>query len=109
MKQRRVIAYGAIAIVVAIGFWLGGYFYFVNSDDWLLAERQISTSPAVTDVVGKVKRISPSPLGFFYRFSGDWAKANMRMQIAGEKNVSRFKVELEMVSGRWTVKKVKRL
>lgn len=109
MKQRRVVAYAAVAIVVAIGFWLGGYFYFVNSDDWLLAERQISMAPAVTNVVGKVERISPSPLGFFYRFSGDWAQANMRMQIAGDKTAGRFKVELEMVGGHWTVKGVKQL
>jgi len=109
LKRRKVVIYGAIAVVVALAFSFGGYAYFLKSDDWLIAKRQISTAQAVTDVVGKVKHISPSPLGFSYRGSGDWSEASVRMRIVGDKAEGQFKVEFEITDGRFALKKVKQL
>jgi hypothetical protein len=109
ISKRKLLLYGALAVTVAIGLWLGGYSYFINSDDWSSAEQVISKSEPVISRVGVVQKITLSPLGFYYRFSGDWAQMHASMTVIGDKAEARFKVEMEMANGRWILTRIETL
>jgi hypothetical protein len=105
-NKRKLLMYGVVAVVVAVGFWLGGYSYFRYSDEWPAAQQVISNSDFVTSSVGKVRKIELSPFGFYYRFSGDWAQARVCIVVTGDKAEARFKADVEMVNGRWSLKRI---
>jgi len=107
IKKRKILLYVLIAVVVVVGFWLGGYSYFRYSTDWSAAQQLIAKSEPVTSRVGNVTDVSVSPFGFLYRFSGDWATANATVTVTGDRGKGRFRVELEMVDGRWRIVQLK--
>lgn len=109
INKRKILLYGVLAVTVAIGFWLGGYSYFKNSDDWSSAQQLISKSETVISRVGVVQKIALSPLGFYYRFSGDWAQASISMIVTGDKAEARFKANMEMANGRWSLTRIELL
>lgn len=106
VNSRKLLIYGLVAVTVALGFWLGGYSYFKYSDDWTAAQQLISTSDIVVSRVGKVQKIDPSPIGFYYRLSGDWAEARITIVVAGEKAKARFKADIGMADGRWKLARI---
>lgn len=108
MTSKKKFLYGLLAVLVTVGFWLGGFLYFVNSDEWDLAKESISASEIVTSDVGHVKEISVSPLGFSYRFSGDWGQAKLRLLIRGDRGEGKYAAELEKTHDNWTLVRVER-
>lgn len=108
MTSKKKLLYGLLAVLVTVGFWLGGFLHFVNSDEWYLAKESISTSEIVTSDVGHVKEISVSPLGFSYRFSGDWGQAKLRLLIRGDRGEGKYAAELEKTDDNWTLVRVER-
>jgi len=107
MAVRKAFIYGLIAVLVTVGFWLGGYVYFINSDDWYLAQKTISASETVISSVGPVKEISVSPFGFSYHFSGEWGRAKLNLLIRGDSGEAKFKADLEKSNGKWTLVRIK--
>ncbi len=86
---------------------MGGYAYFINSDDWYLAQKTISTSETVVSNVGPVRNVSVSLFGFSYRFSGEWGQAKLRLLIHGDKGEAKFEADLEKSKGKWTMLQIK--
>ncbi len=107
MTVRKALLYSLLAVLVTLGFWVGGYAYFINSDDWYLAQKTISTSETVASSVGPVRDISVSPFGFSYRFSGEWGQAKLRLLVHGDKGEAKFKADLEKSKGKWTLVRIK--
>lgn len=103
MRIRKLLMYGATAVLVAIGFWLGGYAYFTHSEEWHSAQELVSTSEIVSARVGKVQNISVSPFGFFYRFSGDSGDAKLTLTVRGTNGQAKFKAEMRMSRGTWVL------
>ena len=68
---KKALAYGLAAAGLAVGIWLGGYTWFINSNEWKEISIIISESKRINSKVGEVREISTSPFGFSYRFSGD--------------------------------------
>ena len=99
--MKKALLYGFLAVLVTITFWLGGYAYFVGSDDWHVAQETIVNSKIVTSEVGKVEDISVSPFGFSYRFSGQWGEARLRLLVRGDSGEAKFKAVLEKSKGKW--------
>jgi len=101
MTMKKVLLYGLLAVLVAIAFWLGGYAYFVGSDDWRLAQETIVNAKTVTSEVGNVEDISVSPLGFSYRFSGRGGEVRFQLLVRGDSGESKYKAVLEKSKGKW--------
>lgn len=93
---------------MTVGFWLGGYLYFVNSDEWILAKKAISASKIVTSDVGQVSEVTVSPLGFSYRFSGEWGQAKLRLLVRGDRGEAKYSAELEKTNDNWTLRRVEK-
>jgi hypothetical protein len=106
LSKRKIAIYSSIAVIVAIAFWFGGFLYFSNSDDWSVAQREIANSQTVKEQVELVRKISLSPMGFSYRFSGKSAEAQLNVRVEGDKKEAKFKVEIDMVSGRWAIRRI---
>ena len=106
MTMKKALLYGLLAVLVTMAFWLGGYAYFVGSSDWRLAKEAIVNSETVTSEVGMVTDISVSPFGFSYRFSGQWAEAELRLLVRGDAGESRFKANLEKSDGEWELGRI---
>jgi hypothetical protein len=106
MTMKKTLLYGLLAVLVTVGFWLGGYAYFVGSDDWRVAQETIASSEVLTSKVGKVKGISVSPLGFSYRFSGQWGEAKLRLLVRGDSGESKCKAVLEKSKGKWKLVRI---
>ena len=93
--------------MIAVVSWLGGYIFFVNSEDWSSAKRIIKNTEVIKYRVGDVKYIELFLWGTQYRFSGDWARAELNLEISGEKDVAEFSVEIEKNrKGVWEIKQV---
>ncbi len=102
MTVRKAFLSILFVVLVMLGFWLGSYYYFINSDDWYYAKKTISSSEKIISVVGPVKEISLSPFGFSYGFRGDrWALATFKGYVLGDKGEKKFKAELEKSKGKW--------
>lgn len=108
MTMKNALLYGLLAVLVTIGFWLSGYTYFVNSDNWHVAQETIANSKIVTSEVGNVKDISVSPFGFSYRFSGQWEQAKLRLLVRGDLGKSKFKAVLEKSKGKWRLVRIEK-
>lgn len=105
-SKRKVLAYGVLAILVAIGFWLAGYFSFKTSSDWAEVQQMLSESGPIHSRVGPVKDISLSPFDFYYRFSGTWAEARLHITVHGANGVAHFEAELRKSSNMWEVVRI---
>lgn len=101
MKRGNVIRYALIPLAAVLVFWWGGYLYFKGSGDWLEIQALLSTDPAIRAKVGEVKTMSIAPMPFMYRFSGDHAKATLRVTVIGNRGEHRATIEAERRSGRW--------
>lgn len=108
MTSKKKLLYGLLAVLVTIGFWLGGYLHFVNSDEWILAKKAISASEIVTSDVGQVSEVTVSPLGFSYRFSGEWGQAKLRLLVRGDRGEAKYSAELEKTHDNWTLVRVEK-
>jgi len=108
MTRKRKLIYGGLALTIAVASWLGGYAFFVNSEEWHSAEQVIKKSEIIKSRVGDVKDIELSLWGFRrYSSSGDWARVELDLGISGEKDVAKFFVEIEKSrKGVWTIKQV---
>lgn len=106
MNMRKALLYGLLASLITLGFWLGGYTYFIRSDDWRFAQKTISESEAVKSSVGQVREISVSPFWFSYRFSGQWGQARLRLLVRGDKGEAKFRADLEKSRGQWTLAQI---
>ena len=107
MTRKKKLMYGGMALMIAVASWFGGYVFFVNSEDWSSAKRIIKNTEVVKSRVGDVKDIELFLWGTQYRFSGDWARAELNLEISGEKDVAEFFVEIEKDrKGVWIIKQI---
>jgi len=103
MSRRNLFRYALIPLIAILVFWWGGFFYFKGSSDWQEIQALLSADPAIRAEVGEVKEISVAPMPFMYRFSGDYAKATLRVTVVGSKGEHRGTIEAERRSGRWAL------
>jgi len=47
MTRKKKLIYGGMALMIAMASWLGGYVFFVNSEDWYSAEQVIKADQGV--------------------------------------------------------------
>ncbi|MBL1276517.1 MAG: hypothetical protein COB30_010540 [Ectothiorhodospiraceae bacterium] len=108
MTRKRKLIYGGLALTIAVASWIGGYAFFVNSEEWRSAEQVIKKSEVIQSRVGNVKYIELSLWGFRrYSSSGNWAIVELDLVIAGDKDVADFSVEIEKNrKGVWKIKQV---
>lgn len=108
MTRKRKLIYGGLALTIAFASWIGGYVFFVNSEEWHSAEQVIKKSEVIKSRVGDVKDIELSLWGFRrYSSSGDWARVELDLEISGEKDVADFSVEIEKNrKGIWLIKQI---
>jgi len=109
MSKKRIFIYAILVVIVVLGFSIGGYIFFINSENWESARSVIKQTDVVTTRVGRVQEITTSPLGFFYRFSGDWAQVRFNLTITGEQGVALFKMEMEKSDNVWKITKIEEL
>lgn len=103
MSRRTLIRYAVIPLLAVLVFWYGGYLYFKGSRDWQEIQALLAVDPGIHTAVGDVRAISLAPMPFMYRFSGDYAKATLRVTIVGTKGEYRSTVEAERRAGRWVL------
>ena len=101
MTFRSFLRYALIPLLAVLAFWWGGYFYFKRSSDWQEVQAFLSADPVIRARVGEVKEISVAPLPFLYRFSGDYARATLRVTVVGSAGVHKSTVEVERRAGKW--------
>ena len=107
MSRNKKFVYGGIALFIVVASWFGGYVFFVNSGEWTTVKQIIRHSEGIQSRVGDVKDISVSPWGLKYSFSSNWARAELDLNISGEKDVARFSVEIEKDRrGAWVIKRI---
>ena len=109
MSRKRMFTYTVLVVIAILVFSIGGYIYFINSEDWVAARSVIKKTEEVTTQVGRVQKITTSPFGFYYRSSGNWAEARLKLTITGDQSVAVFKVEMDKPDNTWRVKKIKQL
>jgi hypothetical protein len=90
-------------VAAIFAFWWGGYSYFMGSSDWREVQTLISQSPDVQARVGEIKEITVSPFPFMYRFSGDYAKATLRVTVKGANGEYRATICAERRGGIWAL------
>lgn len=103
MSRAKLIRYVVIPLAAILAFWWGGYFYFKGSSDWQEVQTLISQSPDVRARVGEIKEITVSPFPFMYRFSGDYAKATLRVTVKGTNGEYRATIDAERRGGIWAL------
>jgi len=103
MSRQKLIWYALIPLAAVLVFWWGGYLHFKASDDWQEIQALLSADPAIQAKVGEVKEISVAPMPFMYRFSGDYAKATLRVTVVGNSGEHHATVEAERRSGKWAL------
>ena len=48
MSKKKMIIYAIFAFVAVLAFWIGGYTFFINSEDWVAARSVIKKTEEVT-------------------------------------------------------------
>ena len=109
MNRGKMLLSGLLALLVTVAFWIGGFTYFTLSEDWKMVKDLISDSESVISSVGLVEEMSPSLFGFSYRSSGDWARANLRVMVRGDKGEAHFAVEVERPKGKWSIESIAKI
>jgi hypothetical protein len=107
MSRKKILRSLVIVVVAILLFWIGGYTFFVNSEELVSIKSVITETDVVTTRVGKVNEITTSLFGFSYSFSGKWAHTDLRLTVTGEKGVAQFQVELEKSDGSWRIIQIK--
>lgn len=103
MSRRTLVRYAVVPLLAVVVFWYGGYLYFRGSSDWQEIQTLLTVDPAIQMAVGEVRGVSLAPLPFMYRFSGDYAKATLRVTVVGTKGEYQSTVEAERRAGRWVL------
>ena len=103
MTRAKLVRYAVIPLAAILAFWWGGFFYFKRSSDWQEVQALLAQSPEVRAQVGEVKGISVAPFPFMYRFSGDYAKATLKVTVTGTNGEYRRTVDAERRSGTWVL------
>lgn len=103
MTKGNLIRCLLIPLAAVVLFWLGGYTYFRLSDDWQEIRRLLVQSPAIASQVGQVSEITVSPMPFTYSFSGDSARATLRITVVGSSGEYRAVVEAKKRNGVWSI------
>jgi len=107
MTRKKMLIYGGFALIITVASWLGGYLFFVNSEEYYSVVRVIKNSEVIKLRVGNVKDISVSLWDFQYKFSGDWARAELNVEISGEKDIAEFSIDIEKNrKDGWVIKRV---
>lgn len=101
VNRRKLLRYALIPLIAILVFWWGGFLYFKGSNDWQEIRALLATDRAIRAEVGEVKEISVAPIPFMYRFSGDYAKATLRVTVIGSKGEHSGTIDAERRSGRW--------
>ena len=85
MTRSMLIRAFVIPVAGVLTFWWGGFLFFKESSDWREIQALLAADHAVRARVGDVRSISVAPLPFMYRFSGDYARATLRITVVGPK------------------------
>lgn len=101
VNRARLLRYVLIPLAAILAFWWGGYSYFKSSSDWQEVQALLSADPTIRAKVGDVKVISFAPFPFMYRFSGDYARATLRVTVVGSSGEYRATIEVERRGGAW--------
>jgi len=100
-----------LAFVVGILFYLGLYFYAVNSDAYLSAKQEILSSDALISKVGEVQSIE---LPIFGRFKLHWegigdestATAKFKVKVKGSLKSLDLIIRSEMNNKIWKIQSI---
>jgi hypothetical protein len=103
MTRAKLIRYVVIPLAAILAFWWGGYFYFRGSSDWQEVQALIFQKPEIRARVGEIKQISVGPFPFMYRFSGDYAKATLRVTVTGTNGEYQATIDAERRGGIWAL------
>ena len=103
VNRVKIIRFVVIPLAAIITFWWGGYFYFKGSNDWQAVKALISKNPEVQARVGDITEISVGPFPFMFRFSGDSAKATLRVTVKGTNGEYRATIDAERRGGVWAL------
>jgi hypothetical protein len=103
MNRAKLIRYTVVPLSAILAFWWGGYFYFKGSSNWQEVQSLIAQRPEVRAKVGEIKEISIGPFPFMYRFSGEYAKATLRVTVKGTNGEYRATIDAERRGGIWAL------
>jgi len=106
MKSRKGLWYATVAVLLGIAVWIGGYVWFINSENWDELSDKIKASEQIRNSTGEVVKIEPGILGFSYRFAGGWAEIDISIKVTGDDGEHKFRVEAERINSEWNVKRV---
>jgi len=106
LTKKKISIYTLLAIISVLMFWLGGYYSFVNSSNWVEIESAIKNNTVVVSAVGKVQKVISSPFGFFYRSSGNWAETKLNVVITGDVTTAAFSVEASKNNSPWKIGRI---
>lgn len=105
----RALLLGAVALVIVLSWLFGFEYWFKNSDDWAVAKKVISNSPAVQADVGEVGNISINWNGFSYQSDDRGEKISGEIVVHGAKGTQGYKISMdESVQGVWTIRKLEK-
>lgn len=97
MSQRRVVWTAAFALFALLGSYVGGFLWFLHSDDWSEAQKVLLTQTQST--VGAVRKVEPSIIGFSYKFSGEYSRFHLNVELVGAESEKRYSADFERVDG----------
>lgn len=103
MTQKRILGWALIALVAVVGSYVGGYYWFLSSDDWASAKQLLLAESPVA--VGKVQVVEPSIIGFAYKFSGEQARFHLNVTLKGSAGQSRYSADFERMERVVTMQK----
>lgn len=103
MNKKKLVQAVAIPLFALLLFWVGGFLYFKNSEDWKEIRTIVANSSSVREQVGTVSHVSVSLFPFSYKFSGEWARARLSMTIKGAKGELELTQQFEKKNGRWEI------
>ena len=103
MSRARLVRYVLIPLGAILAFWWGGYFYFKGSSDWQDVQALILKSPEIRAKVGEIKEISVGPFPFMYRFSGEQARATLRITVLGTAGEYSATIDAQRRDGVWSL------
>lgn len=97
MSNRRIVWTALIVLLVVLGGYVGGYICFLHSDDWSDARNLLLAQTQST--VGTVHEVVPSIVGFSYKFSGDYARFHLNVELVGTEGERRYSADFERING----------
>lgn len=97
MSQRRIVWTTVITLFVLLGSYVGGFVWFLHSDDWSEARKVLLTQTQST--VGAVREVEPSIIGFSYKFSGEYSRFHLNVELIGTEGEKRYSADFERTDG----------